>query len=61
MYDVVDCFCYLANVRKTSARMGGLSEERSRKGRGRRKVERKCQQQGAMKKITKVTVHCRDE
>ena len=44
MYDVVDCFCYLGNMRKTAARMGGLFEERSRKGRGRRKVERIGQQ-----------------
>ena len=35
-------------TRKTTTKMGWLREERSEKGRGGRKVERKCQQQGAM-------------
>ena len=35
-------------TRKTTAKMGGLCEERSEKGRGGRKVERKGQQQGPM-------------
>ena len=38
----------LQTTRKTTAKMGGLCEERSKKGRGGRKVERKGQQQGAM-------------
>ena len=38
---------------KDTGKMGGLSEERSKKGRG-SKVERKGQQQGAIEKITKV-------
>ena len=41
--------------------MGGLCEERSEKGRGGRKVERKGQQQGAMVKITKIGVLGGDE
>ncbi len=40
----------LQKTEKTTAKMGGLSEERSEKGRGGRKVERKGQQQGAMEK-----------
>ena len=43
-----------------SAEMGGLSEERSEKGRG-IKVERKGQQQGPMEKITKVAVQRSDK
>ena len=35
-------------MRKTTAMMGGLCEERSEKGRGGRKVEGKGQQQGTM-------------
>ena len=35
-------------TRKTTAKMGGLCEERFEKGRGGRKVERKGQQQGPM-------------
>ena len=35
-------------TRKTTAKMGGLCEERSEKSRGGRKVERKGQQQGPM-------------
>ena len=35
-------------TRKATAKMGEVSEERSKKGWGRRKVERKGQQQGAM-------------
>ena len=38
----------LQKTRKTTAKMGGLCEERSEKGRGGRKVERKGQQQGPM-------------
>ena len=38
----------LQKTRKTTAKMGGLCEERSEKGRGGRKVERKGQQQGGM-------------
>ena len=37
-------------TRKTTAKMGGLCEERSEKGRGGSKVERKCLQQGPMEK-----------
>ena len=44
----------LPKARKTTAKMGGLSEERSKKGRGGRKDERKRQQQWAMENITKV-------
>ena len=44
----------LHNTRKTSAEMGGLSEDRSKKGIRGRKVERKGQQLGAVEKITKV-------
>ena len=43
-------------MRKTTAKMGGLCEERSEKGRGGRKVERKGQREGAMEKIMKVAV-----
>ena len=32
----------------TTAKLGGLCEERSEKGRGGRKIERKCYQQGPM-------------
>ena len=35
-------------MRKTTAKMGGLCEERSEKGRGGRQVEREGQQQGPM-------------
>ena len=35
-------------TRKTTAKMGGLCEERPEKGRGGRKMERKGQQQGPM-------------
>ena len=38
---------WLQKTRKTTAKMGGMCEERSEKGRG-RKVERKGQQQGPM-------------
>ena len=38
----------LQKTRKTTAKMGGLCEERYKKGRGGRKVERKGQQQRAM-------------
>ena len=44
----------LKKTRKTVAKMGGLSAERRRKGRGRRKVERKRQPEGATK--TKVVI-----
>ena len=37
---------WLHKTRKTTAKMGGLCEERPEKGRGGRKVERKGQQQG---------------
>ena len=46
----------LQKMRKTTARMGGLCEERSEKDRGGRKVDRKFQQQGVMEKITMVAV-----
>ena len=39
---------WLQKTRKTTAKMGGLCEERPEKGRGGRKVERKGQQQGPM-------------
>ena len=45
---------------KTTAKMGALPEMRHKKGRGRRKVERKGQQQGAMENI-KLAVHQSDE
>ena len=35
--------------------MGGMYEERYKKGRGERKVEGKGQQQGAMERVTKET------
>ena len=35
-------------MRKTTAKMGGLCEERPEKGRGGRKVQSKGQQQGPM-------------
>ena len=38
----------LQKTRKNTAKMGGLCEERSEKGRGGRKVERNGQQQGPM-------------
>ena len=38
----------LHKMRKTAAKMGGLSDERYEKGRGGTTVERKGQQQGAM-------------
>ena len=38
----------LQKARKTTAKMGGLSEERPKQGRGRRKLERNCQKQGPM-------------
>ena len=41
--------------------MGGLCEERSEKGRGGRKVERKGQQQGPMAKITKEAIQWSDK
>ena len=37
-------------TRKTTAKMGGMCDERSEKGRGRRHVERKCQQHGPMER-----------
>ena len=43
-------------MRKTTAKMGGLCELRSKKDRGGRKVDRKVQQQGVMEKMTKVAV-----
>ena len=39
---------WLQKTRKATAKMGELCEERSEKGRGGRKVERKGQQQGPM-------------
>ena len=39
----------LQKTRKTTAKMGGLCEERSEKGRGGRKVERKNKQQKLQK------------
>ena len=47
-------------TRKTTAKMGGLCEERPGKGRGGRKVERKGQQQGPMETNYKA-VHRSDE
>ena len=38
----------LKKTRKITAKMGGLCEERPKKGRGGRKMERKGQQQGPM-------------
>ena len=43
----------LHQTRKTTAKMGGLCEERSEKGRGGSKVERKGQQQGPMETNSK--------
>ena len=43
----------LQKTRKTTAKMGGLCEDRSEKGRGGRHLERKCQQQRAMEKLQK--------
>ena len=40
----------LQKTRKTTAKMGGLCEERSEKGRGGRKVERKGQRKGPMER-----------
>ncbi len=45
-------------MRKTTAKMGGLCAERSEEG---RKMQRKCQQQGAMEKITKVALQQGDK
>ena len=39
---------WLQKTRKATAKMGGLCEERSEKGKGGRKVERRSQQQGPM-------------
>ena len=39
---------YTPDCMITPFKMGGLSEDRPKKGRGRRKVERKGQQKGAM-------------
>ena len=39
---------WLQKTRKATDKMGGLCEERSEKGRGGRKVERKDEQQGPM-------------
>ena len=47
----------LWKTRKATAKMGGLYEERPKKGRGGRKVERKGQQRGPVEKLTKVAVH----
>ena len=44
---------WLPKTRKATAKMGGLCEERSEKGRGGRKLERKCQQQGPMDETQK--------
>ena len=41
----------LQKTRTTTAKMGGLSEDRPKKGRGRRKVDRKGQQQTAYHNI----------
>ena len=46
---------------KCKCKMRRLHEERSEKGRGRIKMERKGQQQEAMKKITKVAIQRSDE
>ena len=49
-------------MRNTTAKMGGLSEERSKKGRGCcRKVERNGQRQGAIEKIMKVAVQQKEK
>ena len=50
----------LQNTRKTTPTMGILSEQRSKKSRGGRKVERTGKQQGAMENITKVAVQRSD-
>ena len=44
---------WLQKTKKTTAKMGGLREERSKKDRGGRKVERIGEQNGEMGKITK--------
>ena len=46
----------LQKMRNTTAKMGGLCEERSEKGRGGRKVERKANNAKQWKKITTVDV-----
>ena len=43
-------------MRKTSADAGGLSEERTKKGRGGRRVDRKGQRQRAMDAINNTAV-----
>ena len=48
------------NAEDHSTRMGALCEERSEKGRGERKLERKGQQCGPMEKSTKVTIQWSD-
>ena len=50
----------LQKTRKTTSKMGGMCEKRSKKGRGGRKVERKCQRQWAMEKIMKKAVRRSD-
>ena len=45
----------LQKTSKTIAKMEGLSEERSKEGRGRRKVDRKAQQQGAVETNNKIS------
>ena len=47
----------LQKTRKTTAKMGGLCEERSKKGRGGKKLGRKDQKQGVMEKITNIAIH----
>ena len=44
----------LQKTRKTTAKIGGLSEDRHKEGRGERKVERKRQQPEAMEIISKI-------
>ena len=47
-------------MRKTVSETGGLRDQRSEKGSGARKVERKGQQTGGMEKINKVAVQRSD-
>ena len=51
----------LQKTRKTTAKLGGLCEERSMNGRGWRKVGRKGQQQGAVEENPKLAVRQSDK
>ena len=52
---------WLQKTRKVTAKMGGLCEERPKKGRGGRKWREKANNRDQWKRITKVAVHRSDQ